>query len=206
MWPVLTSYFNPRSHCRERRTITANCIYLIVISIHVPIAGNDGKTMKIIYEPSKFQSTFPLQGTTLSGIKALDVVQAFQSTFPLQGTTLHLSKRPISLVYISIHVPIAGNDGWFAELDFYCSYFNPRSHCRERPILWQSASKNFIFQSTFPLQGTTFRQTRTHLPLLFQSTFPLQGTTDQTSLLLSIYSLFQSTFPLQGTTANLSNF
>ena len=60
------------------------------ISIHVPIAGNDcdpgncGKTDEL------FQSTFPLQGTTVAGIPEVEA-EEFQSTFPLQGTTANLS-------------------------------------------------------------------------------------------------------------------
>ena len=58
-----------------------------IISIHVPIAGNDGGTALIVLPLGVFQSTFPLQGTTQ---------------------------------------PDGGFDGWQAN-------FNPRSHCRERP-------------------------------------------------------------------------
>ena len=55
-----------------------------------------------------FQSTFPLQGTTV-----IDTVQytglKFQSTFPLQGTTV-VTVTKNNQISISIHVPIAGND------------------------------------------------------------------------------------------------
>ena len=174
-----------------------------------------------------FQSTFPLQGTTVY-VGRYAYRYAFQSTFPLQGTTISL------------------------PCDLICpGHFNPRSHCRERLEDPVKTKKIQVFQSTFPLQGTTFQRAHRlarqnisiHVPIagndsgetedlngrkIFQSTFPLQGTTvavDQlfavrktfqstfplqgtTRLSISIYSplSFQSTFPLQGTTANLSNF
>ena len=34
-------HFNPRSHCRERREPFLDAQLTILISIHVPIAGND---------------------------------------------------------------------------------------------------------------------------------------------------------------------
>ena len=80
-----------------------------------------------------FQSTFPLQGTTV-----IDTVQytglKFQSTFPLQGTTV-VTVTKNNQISISIHVPIAGND--------------------RGPT--KGLSENMKFQSTFPLQGTTLR-------------------------------------------------
>ena len=57
----------------------------------------------------KFQSTFPLQGTTaVLGAKTIEEYE-FQSTFPLQGTT-HADNEEQWTQIISIHVPIAGND------------------------------------------------------------------------------------------------
>ncbi|WP_418876623.1 hypothetical protein, partial [[Clostridium] scindens] len=60
-------------------------------SIHVPIAGND--VLADAEEPAEegFQSTFPLQGTTLFRGMCLMILYIFQSTFPLQGTTANLS-------------------------------------------------------------------------------------------------------------------
>ena len=152
-----------------------------------------------------FQSTFPLQGTTVY-VGRYAYRYAFQSTFPLQGTTISL------------------------PCDLICpGHFNPRSHCRERLLERAAVDVPFaisihvpiagndkerlepmadlaIFQSTFPLQGTTFA--RVYADLItkeFQSTFPLQGTTSNFRPSL-LWFKFQSTFPLQGTTANLSNF
>ena len=57
-----------------------------MISIHVPIAGNDVEQIDDLLVHIIFQSTFPLQGTTFEYL-------------PYSGAES-----------ISIHVPIAGND------------------------------------------------------------------------------------------------
>ena len=56
----------------------------------------------------KFQSTFPMQGTTIIYMSN-DWDLGFQSTFPMQGTTYtkRITKRGCN---ISIHVPNVGND------------------------------------------------------------------------------------------------
>ena len=57
--------FNPRSHCRERRWRLLAIFFQRIISIHVPIAGNDGRDRMAANASEAFQSTFPLQGTTM---------------------------------------------------------------------------------------------------------------------------------------------
>ncbi len=151
--------FNPRSHCRERHPAGAGRSHASDISIHVPIAGND----RLSVQPGKPR-------------------REFQSTFPLQGTTCPRCATPHK-DNISIHVPIAGNDETlviFAReyLKFqstfplqgttgksvagirYIDNFNPRSHCRERPEQDVAVIIRRAFQSTFPLQGTTVYITR----------------------------------------------
>ena len=195
---------------------------MLGISIHVPIAGNDFGVKEWFSNQEIFQSTFPLQGTTNTELVygSLDV---FQSTFPLQGTTIVTLVVLLRLKQISIHVPIAGNDDFASRNTHPNRHFNPRSHCRERQSYIHIALGQEPFQSTFPLQGTTYgvrpffivesyfnprSHCRERLPYFclissdvsFQSTFPLQGTT--ISLLVYIKdAIFQSTFPLQGTTA-----
>ena len=85
-WKNAMKNFNPRSHCRERRSRGGTFYYSAKISIHVPIAGND-----------------------IFGCPARSNAFSFQSTFPLQGTTLRENCNG-TLRVISIHVPIAGND------------------------------------------------------------------------------------------------
>ena len=123
--------FNPRSHCRERHR-----------SEHICKKGEE------------FQSTFPLQGTTFFSAPIVLPAKIFQSTFPLQGTTEQI-KPFIEAEVISIHVPIAGNDTCDPTLPVQKQNFNPRSHCRERHNVGHCSGGFSIFQSTFPLQGTT---------------------------------------------------
>ena len=171
---IVESYFNPRSHCRERLP------YFCLISSDV-----------------SFQSTFPLQGTTVR-LDTSNKGRSFQSTFPLQGTTDAI-RNIVRSEIISIHVPIAGNDDMRKEESNMSNNFNPRSHCRERPRSVLTFAKLLSFQSTFPLQGTTELLVSVNMIEKFQSTFPLQGTTDPGEH-CDCRKRFQSTFPLQGTT------
>ena len=79
------------------------------ISIHVPLAGNvHAKEICDAYG-TIFLSTFPLRGTSSADICAPLVHQPrFLSTFPLRGTS-HRPPDVIMSLYISIHVPLAGN-------------------------------------------------------------------------------------------------
>ncbi len=157
-----------------------------------------------------------------------DTLEVFQSTFPLQGTTIR-----------------------FLYMAPKNNHFNPRSHCRERPLFPVPSPKISSFQSTFPLQGTTLRiqphqvlhlyfnprshcrerrlrnsvqleskyfnprshcrerRVKTPGPIIFRSNFnPRSHCRERLSVMLlpHVANAFQSTFPLQGTTANLSNF
>ena len=124
----------------------------------------------------------------------------------------HCRERPAdgcicrNCIRISIHVPIAGNDTDTWSGRQRTGYFNPRSHCRERhrrkPILLE-----VIYISIHvPIAGNDeIERNIRHYAEVFQSTFPLQGTTGIKEGANGI-EVFQSTFPLQGTTANLSNF
>ena len=80
------------------------------------------------------------------------------------------------------------------------THFNSRSLCRKRQLFVSVKVWYPIFQSTFPMQGTTsMRLISKTICLQFQSTFPMQGTTSDMQRLLR-HKQFQSTFPMQGTT------
>ncbi len=101
--------------------------------------------------------------------------------------------------YISIHVPIAGNDAEVSGDADHATAFQSTFPLQGTTILRDPFLQFFIFQSTFPLQGTTLSATSSFTMFTFQSTFPLQGTT-QTGADAMTQGAFQSTFPLQGTT------
>ena len=79
-----------------------------MISIHVPIAGNDRLAGRFGQYLPEFQSTFPLQGTTLGEGYDLLIID-ISIHVPIAGNDNGL-KEFIFTMDISIHVPIAGND------------------------------------------------------------------------------------------------
>ena len=56
--------FYPRSPCGERLAAGGHVVYNIVISIHVPLAGNVVAHHAAARDGEKFLSTFPLRGTS----------------------------------------------------------------------------------------------------------------------------------------------
>ena len=145
--------FNPRSLCRERRSIpskfTASCVFqstlpmqgatvydddkliTLAISIHAPYAGSDDFSTSLAVERKIFQSTLPMQGATVSLIFSPISIK-FQSTLPMQGATERNSRASAQ------------------------EYFNPRSLCRERlQEVRGNNRRSGKFQSTLPMQGAT---------------------------------------------------
>ena len=80
------------------------------ISIHVPIAGNDEDMLNNrLSEDNHISIHVPIAGNDAVGMASSSFLGIFQSTFPLQGTTVIIPFFCI-IINISIHVPIAGND------------------------------------------------------------------------------------------------
>ena len=149
-----TIYFNPRSHCRERRDTGHLCKGISEISIHVPIAGNDWQECCRNTIHRQFQSTFPLQGTTRAG-RCSNYQARISIHVPIAGNDgVHYSSFPKCFIFQSTF-PLQGTTNCFQLRTCCLSYFNPRSHCRERRSLSSITSSSATFQSTFPLQGTT---------------------------------------------------
>ena len=147
----------------------------------------------------------------------------FLSTSPLRGTTRAAGPGPAAL-FISIHVPLAGDDGWIRYSDsrrFCISIHVPlagddQGRPARRPAFWdfyprppcggrhsgEERSKTASrFLSTSPLRGTTtcaFRGRK--FPTLFLSTSPLRGTTMIFCRSSRVTFIFLSTSPLRGTT------
>ena len=80
-----------------------------MISIHVPLAGNDDKRFTLL-RIHAISIHVPLAGNDLSRERFEAAESLFQSTFPLRGTT-NTGNIVEAYIYISIHVPLAGNDG-----------------------------------------------------------------------------------------------
>ena len=145
------------------------------ISIHVPIAGNDrpGRALRL---PEKISIHVPIAGNDDTVLIVVVIWSTFQSTFPLQGTT---KKRTYfcKTAFISIHVPIAGNDGTSCV----------GQHDREISI-------------HVPIAGNDRPGRALRLPEKISIHVPIAGNDDTVLIVVVIWSTFQSTFPLQGTT------
>jgi len=135
------------------------------------------ETLWMNYDIEGFQSTFPLQGTTLA-IAFFSKSIFISIHVPIAGNDTALQDA----VYnkdISIHVPIAGNDGRRRKSTERTYYFNPRSHCRERRsrkfVRWKA---DRYFNPRSHCRERPSRMPTRHTVYKFQSTFPLQGTTD----------------------------
>ena len=130
-YPLIPSYFNPRSPCGERRGYQpafdgtadisihaprAGSDYVFPgwkisrkISIHAPRAGSDGLSGQIVISYYEFQSTLPVRGATLSNVLILSMVVDFNPRSPC-GERRKLRSIKRLRDKISIHAPRAGSD------------------------------------------------------------------------------------------------
>ena len=161
--------------------------------------GNDVVQNPINALDTWFQSSFPIQGTTVRKWQKLNWMRYFNPRSLYRERRWENGRNwigcdiSIHVPYtgnddadiaalnnglISIHVPYTGNDADFWAHSSHGWDFNPRSLYRERHFICRLLPEPTIFQSTFPIQGTTSRADRGGAdPALFQSTFPIQGTT-----------------------------
>ena len=58
-------------------------------------------------------------------------------------------------IAISIHAPCEGSDLNLLIFLTKILYFNPRSLCRERPVIVDYIYFSLLFQSTLPVKGAT---------------------------------------------------
>ena len=129
--------------------------------------------------------------------------QIFLSTSPLRGTTRNMKCKDCAC-YISIHVPLAGDDN--IPTPTHCRHrnFYPRPPCGGRH---QQRTAQAVLQSIsihVPLAGDDGGcMIMEKYDYLFLSTSPLRGTTRRGCRVRSCYS-FLSTSPLRGTTAGLT--
>ena len=146
------------------------------ISIHVPLAGDDGRPGNGKTDFAIFLSTSPLRGTTGITPKTF-YTKIFLSTSPLRGTT-GLDFVGCEIDRISIHVPLAGDDPARLQLKTSGRNFYPRPPCGGRPSSISRSPCAAEFLSTSPLRGTTGSPTRPRRKSWkFLSTSPLRGTT-----------------------------
>ena len=106
---IITSYFNPRSPCGERRLFRPMRIPACRrISIHAPRVGSDCRRAYAELGGVKFQSTLPVWGATRRICRIFFKI-VFQSTLPVWGATPRSLYSGIQCE-ISIHAPRVGSD------------------------------------------------------------------------------------------------
>ena len=169
-------YFNPRTPCgvrpvnfpslkfsfrfqsthplRGATLVLYLTYYVVVISIHAPLAGCDTLSVYLAIRSYNFNPRTPcgVRRKVQSNIRGR---RQFQSTHPLRGAT---SGNVIDLTFvsISIHAPLAGCDQIQAHGRRYGRNFNPRTPCGVRPSISSGSTGIPSFQSTHPLRGATF--------------------------------------------------
>ena len=140
-----------------------------------------------------------MRGAT-RGRRAADPERVFQSTRPMRGATAWRGRENGS-VFISIHAPHAGRDGWCpAGTAQSTSHFNPRAPCGARPLADWAYLTAFRFQSTRPMRGAT--PWRTYCPARsghFNPRAPC-GARLPPNCSPVMGSVFQSTRPMRGAT------
>ena len=170
------------------------------ISIHAPLAGRDVVVPQDVKDEfSKFQSTRPLRGATLSASLSAPTTMGFQSTRPLRGATCKTRRGCLRVEFQSTR-PLRGATRISETPPLTTAYFNPRAPCGARlksrqmtdcivvisihaPLagrdgeLFGILGKLFTFQSTRPLRGATVSGYTKAQVLKFQSTRPLRGAT-----------------------------
>ena len=188
------SYFYPRSPCGERRQTQAYGVPLLVISIHVPLAGNvtDGRCRPLedaisIHVPlagnvdaisrpcrrqSGFLSTFPLRGTSALPLRHLPIFLYFYPRSPCGERQRHPSDAPTFFAFLSTF-PLRGTSMPSTMPRSSMRYFYPRSPCGERPWALLPSARFFCISIHVPLAGNvvrwggsnTTREISIHVPL-----------------------------------------
>ena len=171
----VSSNFNPRSPCGERRRRTILHNKSGHFNPRSP-CGERPERLPRARKPYKFQSTLPVRGATYAS--------------PPHEPEHH----------ISIHAPRAGSDSFPQVLCILYTNFNPRSPCGERQHHYNVVDLEIIdFNPRSPCGERPLEDIRAQYPRLFQSTLPVRGATDYRRELERI-NRFQSTLPVRGAT------
>ena len=127
----------------------------VLISIHVPLAGN----VCAVHTPSARRNNFYPRSPCGERLLAPQLGQyfhlAFLSTFPLRGTS-GMGSLFIAAYSISIHVPLAGNVRHRVRPRRYHAYISIHVPLAGN-VSWASMATtgHRLFLSTFPLRGTS---------------------------------------------------
>ena len=151
---MITSYFNPRSPCGERRMKMQQLFDELYISIHAPRAGSDRvpilpRSPASDFNPRSpcgerphikicgiinivFQSTLPVRGATTSRSYQNVPRNSFQSTLPVRGATSLHGVTYHAIMAFQSTLPVRGATITPLIMGRQIYNFNPRSPCGER--------------------------------------------------------------------------
>ena len=177
--PSVTTCFNPRSPCGERRGFTQGVRDELEFQPTLPLRGATCRLS--LYDCRHlFQPTLPLRGATISA--SWEALRAgFQPTLPLRGATV-VAHRHYCSSLVSTHAPLAGSDRCGTCGRARSSRFNPRSPCGERQSTRIVSGLSSSFQPTLPLRGATRKGDSPKASSGFQPTLPLRGATTARTL------------------------
>ena len=139
---------------RPLRGATVWCNFLLTvmdISIHAPLAGRDGKYVRCGAVLVNISIHAPLAGRD-GGLTMADYIERISIHAPLAGRDVP-EAHSLLLLDISIHAPLAGRD----------------------PLVWDLATRKYLFQSTRPLRGATFDGDALHVWMCISIHAPLAG-------------------------------
>ena len=219
MWPRF--YFYPRPPCGGRRGADrAVAAGRRNFYPRPPCGGRHISVRRSNTVLLHFYPRPPCGGRQIAGVNN-GGFKIFLSTSPLRGTT-YRAYMDRKLVFISIHVPLAGDDAAGAVTSAEVSKFLSTSPLRgTTPYIPLSKCQACRFLSTSPLRGTTpptrqqagRKHISIHVPLAgddlpratipaatqsFLSTSPLRGTTPANGIRLSRLSHFYPRPPCGG--------
>ena len=193
------------------------------ISIHAPRAGSDMGRHCVLRAITRFQSTLPVRGATISCRVVFCDRISISIHAPRAGSDVCSLSAYIVIKVISIHAPRAGSDHQILSC---CPHKNISIHAPRAGSDQLSAvcsRTKLSFQSTLPVRGATYEcaflpQTNSHFnprspcgerlaacacaapAVAFQSTLPVRGATLRWCKRAGGKQIFQSTLPVRGAT------
>ena len=192
--------FYPRTPCGVRLEEDGHFTEDERISIHVPRAGYDTKTMCLASWRRYFYPRTPC-GVRPQHKRIVQAAAAFLSTYPVRGTT-DSNGYSYGFQIISIHVPRAGYDRERQCPGAYLRDFYPRTPCGVRLAKLGTTVSTVKFLSTYPVRGTTCPGCRkSSRSLYFYPRTPC-GVRPRTPQQSATAREFLSTYPVRGTTGH----
>ena len=152
-------------------------LQIILISIHAPLTGCDGRAM---FSPSMywvFQSTHPSRGATIS-MRPSGFVRTISIHAPLTGCDQYQTAEDSLNQDISIHAPLTGCDALTCSKEYFIINFNPRTPHGVRRLTTSRQTKIQNFNPRTPHGVRPLCITNCVMFHVFQSTHPSRGATE----------------------------